>query len=421
MNSNSSLYRSRKDAGSRATLSAAGGSYSQWRTSGRLLMGLLLSCSLLPPLLLSGCGAKKLDNYLPDRRVEYKKAREAEENLELPPDLAGASFNDALDVPGAVGTTTYSAYAGERQARRQIASSGQVLPEIAGVSLERAGDRRWLEIDAAPAAVWPKLVAFWRQQGILLAEQDPAVGTMKTDWLENRAEIRQDFVTNMLRKVADGLYATSTRDQYRVRLEAGASRGTSEVYLTHRAMEERLVRNTVGEGATTVWEPAPSDPGKEAEMLRRLMLHLGVSDRSAERMLAGGGSPAAAGRAGSAARLVSGAAGTALVIPEAFRRAWRQTGLALDRSGFAVEDRDRSAGVFFVRYDDPTKGQQKKGLLSKLAFWSGGDEPDRAKTYQVRVQGDDQESRVTVHDEAGRPDTSATAEQILALIKEQLG
>lgn len=392
-----------------------------WSTAFGLLM------PALALLTLSGCGSSlNIDKYLPDRQVEYKKAREAGENLELPPDLAGASFNDALDIPGASGTATFSSYAGGQEARRRMAGSSEVLPEVSGVTLKRSGDQRWLEVDASPQVVWPQVVAFWRQQGILLEEQDPAVGVMKTDWLENRAEIRKDFVTNMLRKVAGGLYATSTRDQYRVRIDAGPRPGISELYLTHRGMEERLVRNTVGEGSTTVWEPAPTDPGKEAEMLRRLMLYLGVSDSNAQRMLAqgggraDGGSPAGRGSA-STARLVTSGAGSELVIPEEFRRAWRQTGLALDRTGFAVEDRDRSAGVFFVRYDDPTKREKKKGLLSKMAFWDGGGGPDKAKTYQIRVQGDAQESRVTVHDEAGRRDTSATAEQILRLLNEQLG
>lgn len=391
----------------------------------KTLLLLLVAWPLLP-LTLTGCGSMNVEKYLPDRQVEYKKAREADENLALPPDLAGASFNDALDIPGASGTATFSTYAGGQEARRRVAGSGEVLPEVSGVTLKRSEDQRWLEVDASPQVVWPQVVAFWRQQGILLEEQDPAVGVMKTDWLENRAEIRKDFVTNMMRKVAGGLYATSTRDQYRVRIDAGPRSGTSEVYLTHRGMEERLVRNTVGEGSTTVWEPAPTDPGKEAEMLRRLMLSLGVSDSNAQRMLAQGGGRAAAGspagsRASSTARLVSAGAGSELVIEEEFRRAWRQVGLALDRSGFAVEDRDRSAGVFFVRYDDPNKREKKQGLLSKMAFWDGGDRPDKAKTYQIRVQGDAQESRVTVHDEAGGRDTSATAEQILRLLKEQLG
>jgi outer membrane protein assembly factor BamC len=384
------------------------------------LAALVLTLAWTFPLLLSGCGSgAKIDKYLPDRRVEYKKAQEAELNLELPPDLAGATFDDALDIPGATGTATYSDYAGERRARQRIAGSGEVLPDVPGVALERSGNERWLQVDASPQVVWPKVVAFWREQGILLERQDPAIGVMTTDWLENRAEIRRDFVTNMMRKVVDGLYATSTRDQYRVRIDAGPRAGTAEVYLTHRGMEERMVRNSVGEGATTVWEPAPADPGKEAEMLRRLMLYLGVSDSHADRMLAAGGGSArttsgarTAAGASSGARLVSEGAASTLVIPEEFRRAWRQTGLALDRS----------AGVFFVRYDDPTKSsREKKGLLSRMAFWKGSDKPDRAKTYQIRVEGDGQESQVRVFNEAGQRDQSATANQILKLLKDQLG
>jgi len=365
-------------------------------------------------LMTTGCGSSaKLDKYFPDQRLEYKQQREAAENLEVPPDLTSGGFEDALDIPPASGTATYSDYTGARRDRAALASSG-VLPEVEGVKLRRSGDKRWLEIDAPADAVWPKLVGFWRQQGILLLEQDPTVGLMKTDWLENRADIRKDFVTNMIRKVADGLYATSTRDQYRLRLDQGPGSGTSEVFLTHRGMEERLVRNTVGEGATTVWEPAGSDPEKEAAMLRRLMLYLGVSDREAQRMLAGTGGTASQ----TGARLAAG--GSALIVPQELRRAWNQVGLALDRTGFAVEDRNRSEGVFFVRYDDPQRGQQKKGMLSRMAFWKRNDKISQVEQYQVRLSASGDETRVTVHDASGRPETSATGERILALLYDQM-
>ncbi|WP_296896677.1 outer membrane protein assembly factor BamC [Thiohalocapsa sp.] len=377
----------------------------------------------LAALLVAGCGGT-LDKVLPDQSLEYKEQREASENLELPPDLAGATFDDALDIPSASGTATYSSYAGERAARTRIAGSSTVLPEVQGVTLRRSGDRRWLDIDAPPAAVWPEVVAFWRQQGILLVEQDPATGVMKTDWLENRAEVRSDFITRQVRKVLDGLYSTSTRDQYRVRIDAGPVRDSTEVYLTHNGMEERLVRNTVGEGATTVWEPAGNDPDKEAIMLRRLMLYLGVSDRDADRMLAGGGGSAAgvAGTvpAGAGARLVGSGASAELVIPGEYRQAWRQTGLALDRSGFAVADRNRSEGVFYVRYDDPQRDADgKRGIIDRVAFWRGSGDRE-VEQYQVRLDAGADETRVRVLDAAGRPTTGGTGERILGLLAEEL-
>jgi len=386
---------------------------------GSIILGVLVTLAL--PLLLSGCSAGKIDDYLPDERLAYKQAREAKENLELPPDLASGGFEDTMDIPPAAGSATYSDFVGERTARSRIAGSGDVLPTVSGVTLERSGNKRWLEIDATPQAVWPRVVSFWREQGILLEEQDPAIGVMKTDWLENRAEIRDDIITRTLRTVADGLYSTSTRDQYRVRVDAGPRAETTEVYLTHRAMEERLVRNTVGEGSTTVWEPADSDPDKEAAMLRRLMLYLGVTDRRADQMLASGGSAAAAGAGASSpgARLIQAGGGSELVIPEEYRQAWRQTGLALDRTGFAVEDRNRSDGVFYVRYDDPQRGQQEKGILSRMSFWKG-DDKNTVEQYQVRLREQGNETRVTIHNAAGQRDTSATAERILSLLEEQM-
>jgi outer membrane protein assembly factor BamC len=361
-----------------------------------------------------------MEKLLPDERLDYKEAREARENLELPPDLAGSGFDDAMDIPPIAGSATYSRYEGEREARSRIARSGEVLPTVGGVTLERAGDKRWLEIDASPQTVWPKVVAFWRQQGILLEEANPAIGVMKTDWLENRAEIRDDVVTRTLRKVVDGLYATSIRDQYRVRLDRGSRPNTTEVYMTHRSMEERVVRNTVGEGATTVWEPADNDPGKEAAMLRRLMLFLGVSDRAAERMLADNGAGASATSSAPRARLVREQAGSELIVAEEYRRAWRRTGLALDRTGFAVDDRDRSQGVFFVRYDDPNRGQRKRGMLSRMAFWQGKDRAGGVERYQVRLEGTGDETKVRIYNESGQRDSSATATRILGLLEDEL-
>lgn len=366
-------------------------------------------------LLLPGCSSvPDINEYLPDQRLEYKKQREAGENLEIPPDLTAGNFDDALDVPDLGGSTTYSEYVGERGKRREIASSGNVLPEVQGVELRREGNNRWLEIKGAPQQVWPRVVSFWREQGILLAEQNPTTGVMKTDWLENRAEIRSDFVTNMMRKVVDGLYATSTRDQYRVRVEPGLNPGTTDIYLTHRAMEERFARNAVGEDTNSFWEPASSDTGKEAEMLRRLMVYLGVTEQRAGRQIAEEQARAPK------SRLETGPGGeTTLVIPQEYRYAWRITGVALDRVGFAVEDRDRTQGIYYVRYDDPSKGQEKKGWASKLAFWRS-DDVDTVTQYQVKLTGDGAQTRLVVRDQVGRRDDSATGQRILTLLSEQI-
>ncbi len=383
---------------------------------------LALVAPILAGLILAGCGSSSfLDNMLPDQRLAYKKQLEAADNLEVPPDLSKGEFDNALDVPPA-GSATLSEYSGERAKRKAVATSGEVLPEAKDVQLRREGNTRWLEVGAAPAEVWPRVVSFWREQGILLVEQNPAAGIMKTDWLDNRAEIRQDFITRMVQKVAEGIYATSTRDQYRVRLERGTKPGTTEVRLTHTAMKERILSNTVGEGNHAIWEPAPAEPEKEAEMLGRLMSYLGVTDRRALAGTAGGGSGAGGEGAARAAtaRLVADGDGSALVISDEFRRAWRLTGTALDRAGFAVEDRDMSTGTYYVRYDPGSDAaREKEGFFSRMAFWRSKD-IDPVKKHQVKVVAAGAETRVSVLNAAGQRDDSPAGRKILALLQEQI-
>jgi outer membrane protein assembly factor BamC len=370
--------------------------------------------------LLAGCGSQIINDAIPDQRLAYKKQQEAQENLAIPPDLTTRNFDDALDVPP-IGGTTFSEYSGSRVQRQRVATSGDILPDVPNVELKRRDTERWLEVQASPQAVWPKVISFWREQGILLVEQDPAVGIMRTDWLDNRAEIRRDFVTRMISKVAEGVYATSTRDQYTVRLESGPSPGTTEIYLSHRGMEEKLVTNAIGDGSRTIWEPAPADPSKEAEMLRRLMVFLGASEQRASAVTPLTGTAAATGGGALGTRLVGEGQSTVLVIPEDFRRAWRTTGSALSRAGFAIEDRNMTSGTFYVRYgvDDDGAAVERKGFMSRLAFWRK-DEVDPVKQYQVRLQGDDAETRVSVLDASGQPDGTDTGRRILTLLQEHM-
>jgi outer membrane protein assembly factor BamC len=181
-------------------------------------------------------------------------------------------------------------------------------------------------------------------------------------------------------------------------------------------MEERFRTNAAGEETSSIWEAAPRDPGKEAAMLRRLLVYFGVSTKQASGLAAQQQQAAPTARS----RLSTGPGGeTVLIIPDEFRTAWRKTGVALDRIGFAVEDRDRTQGIYYVRYDDPSKGQTKKGWGSKLAFWRS-DDVDRVAQYQVKLVGEGSKTRVVVRDQVGRPAAATTSERILRLLSEQI-
>ncbi|MEJ2528537.1 MAG: outer membrane protein assembly factor BamC [Gammaproteobacteria bacterium] len=376
-----------------------------------------LVLSSLTLSLLAGCSAMPdMGDMLPDRKVEYKRSKAAEKNLEVPPDLSSTSISDDLVIPGSTGSgsATYSDFTNRGVKTASSGISGSVIPQLKDIKVQRNGDQRWLVIKASPDDVWNRVVDFWQENGILMQEQDPSVGVMVTSWIENRADIKSDFITDYVRKIFDSAYSAATRDQYRVRIERGAEDGTVELFLTHRGMQEEMVAAGSG-NEKAVWVPRESDRGLEAEMLRRLMVHLGVADQKASKSLAKKG-PAASQRS----LLNRTSDQVSLSIKEEISRAWRLTGVALDRVGFAVEDRNRSDGVYYVRYNDPMKEEEDSGLLSKLVFWKDDKNIDKENRYQVKLSPDGDNTKVVILSEAGARDNSPTAVRILTLLHEQI-
>jgi len=348
---------------------------------------------------------------LPSKKIDYKSAGKIPP-LDVPPDLTRPTADDRYLVPDVSpkGTATFSAYSKDRSGVSPTASR-DVLPEGGDARIERAGTQRWLVVKSDPAALWPVVKDFWQEAGFIVNVEIPEAGVMETDWAENRAKIPEGIIRNTLGKLFDSVYSSSERDKFRTRLERGGETGTTEIYISHRGMEEVY---TTRDREDTKWQPRQANPELEAEMLRRLMVRLGVQENRAKAQLAGS---SAAPRAS----LSRGAEGATLALDEQFDRAWRRVGLALDRVGFTVEDRDRSKGLYFVRYIDPETDAKKtdKGWLSGLKFWGSTSTP-KNEQYQILVQGGNNGAQVNVLDKSGARENSQTAGRILSLLYEQL-
>ncbi|MBI5912113.1 MAG: outer membrane protein assembly factor BamC [Betaproteobacteria bacterium] len=365
--------------------------------------------------LLAGCSS--MPEILQGEKIKYKGAGKLPP-LEIPPDLTAPSRDDRYAVPdvNTQGSATLSAYNAERGGAVRPGST-ELLPNVAKVRIERAGNQRWLVVPEAPEKVWPVLREFWQGLGFLVKIELPEAGVMETDWAENRAKIADDPIRRVLGKFLDSVYSTGERDKFRTRLERGIEPGTTEIYISHRGMVEVYTSATKD---STVWQPRPADAELEAEFLRRLMVRFGVEDARAKAQLASNEVKT------ERAKLVRAGTGAGkLELTESFDRAWRRVGLALDRVGFTVEDRDRSKGYYFVRYVDPQiDGQQSpdkdKGFLSKLAFWKSDKSGIKAEQYRVVVQQANNISEVQVQNKDGRQDDGDTGRRILSLLHEQL-
>lgn len=337
--------------------------------------------------------------------------------LEIPPDLTGPTRDDRFAVPDVSprGVATYSAYESDRAARPTVGTTTEVLMPVDNMRIERAGTQRWLVVSGNPDALWPEIKDFWQELGFIINIDRPEIGVMETDWAEDRARIPQDWLRSLLGRVIEGMYSTAQRDKFRTRLEDGREPGTVEIFVSHRGMTEVF---TSTQQEQTAWQARPADPELEAEMLRRLMVRLGAEEQRAATVLATADVP-------QRASLEVGEGRNRLVLDESFDRAWRRVGLALDRIGFTVEDRDRSQGLFYVRYIDPdadAQSQRSEGMLSRLAFWRGSDTGavSGGSEYRIRVASSAGGSQVSVLSREGGEDTSTTARRMLELLHEQL-
>ena len=376
--------------------------------------------------------------------------------LEVPPDLTASPVSDAYSIPG---STNYSSYSQAQEGQEVGVEKVLVTPD--GVRLEKAGAQRWLVVNSPAEKVWPVILEFWADQGFAVRSENAQLGVMETEWIDSEA-IKKDETGNLGDKVdkwLDKLSNFTDKKKFRTRIDRGNEEGTTEIYMTHRSVsgapdaDKNKTKTRYGEIDTgyKVEDKAAvaqdvRDAELDAELLRRLMVKLGVAEQKSKEIIAQGVTL-------KRAEVIKETDGSAtLKLNDAFDRAWRRVGLALDRVGFVIEDKDRSNGIFFVRYadvdiDDTPK--KKKGLLDTLKFWGDDDKKEAGavsnkdeksmveklkfwgtddkqkvnpeKQYRIKVaDGDKDNTIVTVVDKEGVRISTTTANRIVALMYEQL-
>ncbi|CAL8474300.1 outer membrane protein assembly factor BamC [Caballeronia sp. S22] len=385
--------------------------------------------------IVAGCGSSNPNafNYKSDQRSKQV-------SLAVPPNLLDEAA-DQRSLPPQGGQTSLSEL---QQVQKVAPNAPTVVPPVSGMHVQRDGTERWLVVDGkTPDQVWPQVRRFWQEQGFLLVVDQRDKGVMETDWNETHPQISDGLIRDTLSKATGNSYVTAERNKYRTRLETAPSGGTY-VFISQKGMREAL---TGVNNDSSQWQARPNDPALENEYLKRLMSSLAMAD---QRAALGGATPldtlAPAGAAGAAGAAKGGdskaasvaaqnvtnagnspirnevvpeATSSQLTLPEAYDRAWLRVGIALDRANFTVDDRDRSKGVYFVRYVDPTdKTSAEQGFWSQVFH---GRKEMKAKQYQVNVRAvTEQQTRVAIVDDKGDLDSSPQARQIMALLADQI-
>ena len=333
-----------------------------------------LTLTVITSTMFVGCGATSLlDEVVLDNTQKYRKA-ETMPPLDIPPDLSTVRIND--DIVGTQkSSTSYSEY--QEETSNPLVSKYNVTletkPSLAGESVTRH-----LIIPNSEIVIWQQLQNFLVEAGFEIKRQDQRIGLMDT----------QIGVDN---------YA------YRFRLERGDTLKQSLIYVNAAGIENNVQKNET--------------------MLRQLAeyignLHKKEQDAIAEKI-------AREPQAAVTVTLINEAAGyQSLYIEQDFVDVWRRIGRILDSKGFAVEERDRSRGTYFVQYIDPFKQEQKKekSILDTIMFWQDDAEQISDEYYFIKLVSDAGNTKVIILDsgELRTRASSDTAKRLLALIKEQL-
>jgi len=384
------------------------------------------ACAVGLSFLLSACAVTEWAEE--KTRIDYRSAT-TRPALEVPPDLVTPRADPRYRLPETGGADRTLSSFERGRGGVSAAQGGSILPSLPGVRIEREGARRWLVVEAQPEGLWAQVRDFWVDNGFRMSSERPDAGIMETDWAENRAKIPMDLFRRTIGRVFENLYSTSERDRFRTRFERTAT-GT-EIHISHRGMIEVY---SSAQQDSTVWQPRPSDAELEAEFLNRLMLRLGGKEARPAASVAGAGatgmgsgaatSVAAARPAVAGSRLLGEGADRRIEVDQSFDRAWRAVGLGLDRGSFTIEDRDRSAGVYFVRYIDAD--EQARAAARGSGFFSrlfGGGRTALSQQFRFVLAAAGSITSITVLDKDGRPVADAdrtTVSRMLELLNQEL-
>ena len=334
-------------------------------------------------------------------KIDYRSAS-SQAPLEVPPDLT------KLPSDASESADTYSAYAAERQSAK--ISTGTVLPDFKNIQFERDGDIRWLRIKADKKELWVDIKNFLGDVGLVIHSENPATGIIETDWAENRARLGKGggFFGDLFRRFD----ITGERDKYRIRVEEDSKPGWYAVYIAHQGLVEKVISGGGDMVEQTMWTRRPSDPGLEAEMLRLLMVYLGVDTKKASELLASGIRQA---RAVMETNSVDG--GPYIMVKASLVRTKRRLETVLDRMGAQTLTSEDGGNLMTINYLLPKDEEiNKAGFISRML--QGGKR--KAGTYRIRLSENGEETDLRLVDKEGKLDKSEQAGELLEILFDRL-
>jgi outer membrane protein assembly factor BamC len=325
--------------------------------------------------------------------------------LEVPPDLSEPDSNEVLALPNIAGTdSTYLAYTNSGLSENTGVKVADAKPT--GIKVIRDGASQWLEINTNAEKLWPQLKIFFNGVGFEIKSEDKALGVMDTNWLESRAALP----TNWFSKILNRISSTGLRDKYRARLEKTDNPEITLLFITHQGLKEHAADTSSGEALKLWWETRSSDPELEAEMYQRFLIFSDVSKADSMKLVKNS-------IAKERTQIIDKDETKMLQVGEAFDRTWRRVGIALDRIGLFVEDRNRSNGLYYLKITDDFREKIKEDKSWLSSLFSDDSSAKLKDRYLLNVNDEKGTSLISVYETSGAKADIRFVNQLLSDLK----
>lgn len=343
---------------------------------------------LVSSLTLTACSTSNILDNIPNRAPDYRQSS-VSRKIEVPPDLTGDTLNDKLVVSDFTpnSTASYNDYYADR-VQRDSRGYIQVLPQLYGVQVNQpAGELPYISTQADPSTAWEIVKNYWLNNGVRLAIDNPGIGIMETDWLENKAGTPKTGISGFLNGLLGFLTDSDQRDRYRIRFTRNAQGGTDIILIYTKT--EQLPQYDFQSGkdpAGYKWQISDNtNPELQLEMTRRIALYLsGELEKQYGKQ-----TQASAATRVQLAQLQDGQ--PALVINQTYQTTWTQIGNAAQQTGFSITGKNYQTGTYQLRAED-------------------------GNTYRLRLAANGEQTIAIVQSKTGKPVAAATARAILSAL-----
>jgi outer membrane protein assembly factor BamC len=354
-------------------------------------------------LLIGFLGCSTTEEFFDDITAPDYVNSSRSKSLEIPPDLSELEEDTSYKVPGEA--ASYKDY----MAREKLLAEGQKNPNAKrvvenpeGMKIIKSGNLRWLVVEEKPDLIWPHVKGFWEDLGFRVTIANKRTGIIETEWMDTD-DIKLDQNRGALStfdKWLDSLSGFADKRKFRTRVEYDEL-GNTEIYISQRSAEAaadqhlRILEDRKAYNASTVYkieeykddnkvgkkidiseQREKADYEIDSELLTRLMIKLGATDLYAKEKIK---NPEVIVKS----EIFDTKEDVYIKMNDPYDRSWRRLGLALDLIGFVTEDKNRSEGIYFVRFNEidipQDNNKEEEGLIDSLIFWDHDKKTDSEK------------------------------------------